>query len=400
MSILLLIGIAIISGLIGGKISHQLRSPAVVGYILIGLILGPSILGLFKLDLLDRMGVISDLALGLIAFIIGSHLPLGLLRRMGKQVVIITLVQLFGAFIIVAWGIYLLTGKPYIALVFVALATATAPAGTVVVLQEYKAKGALTTALLAIVGLDDAFAIVIYGFAAALAKLFIVGKEVISLHSTVVGPLIEIGGALLLGAAAGTALAYLAKMLRGRGELLPLSLGVIFICVGAANSLHLSLILSNMTLGMVVASAFPRVSRRTFDVIEGITPPVYVIFFVIAGAHLQLGLLPQMGLLGLIYIGGRIIGKMGGAYLGASISKAQASIRKYLGLGLLSQAGVAIGLAILVGREFSTLGEVGHHLAVSAINTIAATTIIFEIIGPLTAKFAITRAGEVGKAEG
>ena len=399
MSLLLLIGIAIISGLIGGKISHQLRSPAVVGYILMGLILGPSVLGLFRPDLLDRMGGISDLALGLIAFIIGSHLPLGLLRRMGKQVVIITLVQLFGAFIIVAWGIYFLTRKLYMALIFGALATATAPAGTVIVLQEYKAKGALTTALLTIVGLDDAFAIVIYGFAAALAKLFIMGKGGISLHSMVVGPLIEIGGALILGAAAGMVLAYFAKILRGRGELLPLSLGVIFICVGAARALHLSLILSNMTLGMVVASSFPRVSRRALEVIEGISAPIYIIFFVTAGAHLQLGLLPQMGLLGLIYIGGRIIGKMSGAYLGACISKAQASIRKYLGLGLLSQAGVAIGLAILVGREFSDLGKVGHNLAVLTINTIAATTIIFEIIGPITTKFAITRAGEMGKEE-
>ena len=399
MDILLLIGIAIVVGLIGGKIGNRLKSPAVVGYILTGLILGPSILGVFQLDLLGRMGAISDLALGLIAFVIGSHLPLGLLRKMGGRVVTITVVQLFGAFIVVALGVYLLTYELYLALIFGALATATAPAGTVVVLQEYKAKGTLTDMLLAVVGLDDALAIVVYGFAAALAKLFIVGKSGISFHSTVAGLLTEIGGALLLGAVLGIVLAYLARIMRGKGELLALSLGVIFTCVGVANSLHLSLILANMTLGMVVASAFPRASRRTLDVIEGITPPVYVVFFVTAGAYLQLGLLPQMGLLGLIYILCRVAGKMSGAYLGASISKAPSTIRKYLGFGLLSQAGVAIGLAILVGREFGDLGEAGHHLAVLTINTIAATTIIFEIIGPIATKLAIAKAGEVGKEE-
>ena len=399
MDILLLMGIAISLGFIGGKFSNRLRFPAVVGYIVIGLFLGPSFLDLLKLDLLDRIGIISDIALALIAFVIGSQLPLSLLRRLGGSLIIILVMESLGAFIIVTLGVYFLTHKLYLALIFGALAPATAPAGTVAVLQEYRAKGPLTNALLAIVGFDDGVAIGIYAFAAALARAFILGEEGLSFHNAVGRPLIEIGGALLSGIVIGMIWGYLIRRMRTRGELLTVSLGAILVCAGVANFFHLSLILANLTLGMVVASAFPRVSRRTLEVVEAITPPVYVLFFVTAGAHLQLALLRQMGLLGLIYIIGRTAGKMSGAFLGASIAKAERTIRKYLPFGLLSQAGVAIGLAILVGREFGDLGEVGRSLAILTINTIAATTIIFEIIGPITTKFAIAGAGEVGKEE-
>ncbi len=398
MDILLLIGIAIIVGYIGGKITNRLKFPAVVGYIVMGLFLGPSFLGMFNLGLSDRIGIVSDVALALIAFVIGSQLSLDLLRKLGKKIIIILLAESFGAFVIVFLGVYILTHKVYLALIFGALAPATAPAGTVAVLQEYRAKGPLTNTLLAIVGFDDAVAIVIYGLAAAIAKLLIIGKEGLSFYNTVGCPLIEIGGALAAGITIGMIWGYFIRKMHTRGELLTLSLGAILVCAGVANLLHLSLILSNLALGMVVASAFPRTSRRTLNAVQGITPPIYVIFFVAAGANLQLGLLPQMGLLGLIYIAGRTVGKMSGAFGGAFITKAGTNIRKYLPFGLLSQAGVAIGLAILVGREFGDLGAAGHELAVITINTIAATTIIFEIIGPIATKFAITKAGEIGKA--
>jgi len=397
---LFLIGIALILGFIGGKLSNRLRLPAIVGYIVTGLFLGPSCLNLFNLDLLDRTGILSDIALALIAFVIGSQLSLNLLRRLGKGIILILLIESLGAFIIVALGVYLLTHKLYLALIFGALAPATAPAGTVAVLQEYRAKGPLTNTLLTIVGFDDGVTIGMYAFAATAAKLLILGKEGLSFHNAVGRPLIESGGALLLGIGIGMIWGYLIRRMRTKRDLLTVSLGAILVCAGVAHFFHLSSILANLTLGMVVASAFLRVSRRTLDVIEGITAPVYVLFFVSAGAHLQLGLLPEMGLLGVIYILGRTAGKMSGAFLGASIAKAESNIRKYLPFGLLSQAGVAIGLAILVGREFSDLGALGHNLAVLTINTIAATTLIFEIVGPIATKFAIPRAGEIEKARG
>ncbi|HID96021.1 MAG TPA: cation:proton antiporter [Candidatus Latescibacteria bacterium] len=397
MDILFLIGIAIILGFIGGKLGNRLKFPQVVGYIIIGLFLGPSVFKLFGLNLLGRVGVISDFVLGLVAFVIGSQLPLSTLRKLGRSIVIIIISESFFAFFIVAGGIYLLTHKVHYALIFGAMAPASAPAGTVAVLHEYKAKGPLTNAVLAVVGFDDGLAIIIYAFAVAVARSLISDGESLSFHRAVGNPLMEIGLALASGFMLGLVSVYFMRRIRTRGELLTLTIGSIMLLTGLANLFGFSLILTNLVLGMTLVSLSPRVGRRTLEVVEGVTPPAYVIFFVLAGAHLQLALLPQIGLLGLVYMFGRTSGLMSGSFLGASLAKAQPVIRKYLGLGILSQAGVAIGLAILVGREFNTLGQAGHDLAVLTINTIAATTIIFEIIGPITTKFAITRAGESGE---
>ena len=178
MDILFFIGIAIILGFISGKFSNRLKFPGVVGYLFAGLILGPSIFKIFNLELLDKIGVFNDLALGVVAFIIGSEIRMSTLQKMGRGIITIIFSESFGAFLLVALGVYLLTHKLYMALIFGAMAPASAPAGTAVVLQEYKAKGPLTNALYTVVGLDDGLAIMIYAFAAALAKLFLIGGTV------------------------------------------------------------------------------------------------------------------------------------------------------------------------------------------------------------------------------
>ncbi len=397
MESLLIVGIAVIYGYIGGRLINRLKLPAVVGYILVGLILGPSLLHIFELDILDRMGVVIDLALGIIGFIIGSELHIGLLRRMGRTITTVLLAQFFGAFLLVTLGVYFLTPYPlYVALLFGALATATAPAGTVIVLQEYRAKGSLTDTLLAIVGLDDALAIMVFGFVLAVTRTLIGGGGSASFLAKLVEPLREIGGAILLGGIIGIVLAYIIRGMRRREEVLVVSLGTILLCTGLAKQLNISLILSNMVMGITASSTFLRASRRSFEAIQGIAPPIYIAFFVLAGAHLQIKLLLTMGLLGAIYVLGRSMGKMGGAYLGSVFSKAERNIKHYLGFGLLSQAGVAVSLAILVGREFGA----SHELAILIISTIVASDILFEIIGPIATKFAITRAGEAGKSKG
>ncbi|MDP8292584.1 MAG: cation:proton antiporter, partial [Candidatus Orphnella occulta] len=275
---------------------------------------------------------------------------------------------------------------------------ASAPAGTAVVLQECKAKGPLTNALYAVVGLDDGLAIMIYAFAAGLAKVFITHQHM-SLAGMVTKPLVEIGGSIVLGGVIGYLLGFVLKKVYNKKEILAVSIGFILLCAGLANYFHFSLILANLSLGMVFANSFLLANRRTYQSINSITLPIFIIFFVIAGAHLQISLLPAMGVLGLVYIICRTCGLMGGAYVGASIAKSPTVIRKYLGMGILSQAGVAIGLAIMVTKEFAGLGSAGKDLSIMVINTIAATTIIFEILGPIATKFAITRAGEAGKAK-
>ena len=192
-------------------------------------------------------------------------------------------------------------------------------------------------------------------------------------------------------------LGYFLKKLHRKPEILAVSLGGILVCTSLSNYFHFSLILANMSLAVVFTNIFLFANRRAYEAINFITTSIFIVFFVIAGAHLQIRLLPAMGLVGLIYILSRSVGKIGGAHLGAVMAGSKPVIRKYLGLGLLPQAGVAIGLAILATKEFSALGEAGAHLAVLVINTIAATTIIFEIIGPITTKIAISKAGEIGK---
>lgn len=395
MNMLLFVALAIIFGFIAGKFVHRLKLPGIVGYLVAGLILGPSFLNIFSGQLLEKLDVFISFALSLVAFMIGSEMKLSTMRETGKGVGIITLLESFGAFLIVAAGVYLLTGKMYLALVFGALAPASAPAGTVAVLQEYKAKGRMTNLLYAVVGLDDGLAIIIFAVAVALARLLITGGS-ISPTAVLAGPLLEIFGSIALGALIGAATGYLANRFLGENEVLPASLGAILVCTGIANYLHFSLILANLSLGMTFVNLFEAPNRKAYRAIQSFSLPVYIIFFFIAGAHLQIRLLPAMGVIGLVYFICRTAGLVGGASLGAILSKQSVVIQKYLGLGILSQAGVAIGLAVLTASEFSRLGEAGQALAVTAVNTITATTILFEIIGPIGTKFAISKAQEIG----
>jgi len=396
MDILFLVAVAIIIGFIGGRIVHKIKLPGVVGYLLAGLLLGPSFLNVFSPPLLDHLNVFfPGLALSMIAFMIGSEMKLSTLKEMGGGIGIITLLESFGAFVLVTAGVYLLTKKLYLSLVFGAMAPASAPAGTVAVLQEFKAKGRLTNALYAVVGLDDGLAILIFAVAIAIGKLLLTGGE-LSLGTVLEGPILEIAGAIVLGAILGLLTGYFTRKVTGEDGILAVSVGAILICGGLANYLHLSLILANLTLGMIYVNVFTVANKKAYRAIQSVSLPIYIIFFFMAGASLQIKLLPAMGVLGLVYLLCRMGGLIGGAFLGAVLSKQSRIIRNYLGLGILSQAGVAIGLSILAAGEFDTLGPDGRYLAVAVVNTIAATTIFFEIIGPIGTRIAISKAGEAG----
>jgi Kef-type K+ transport system membrane component KefB len=395
MGILLFIAIAIIFGLVGGKLVHRLKLPGIVGYLIAGLIFGPSFLNVFSSALIEKLEIFTGIALSLVAFVIGSEMRLGTLKEMGKGIGIITVLESFGAFLLVAMGVYLLTRDLCLSLVFGAMAPASAPAGTVAVLQEYKAKGRLTNALYAVVGLDDGLAIIIFAFSVALAKLVFTGSKV-SVFSIAEGPLFDIFGSVVLGGGLGVLTGYFARKAGGEDGILAVSLGGIFVCTGIASYLHFSLILANLALGMAFVNLFPAPNQKAYRAIQSISLPIYIIFFFIAGATLRIKLLPSMGLVGLVYAVCRIGGLMGGAWLGSALSGQGSIIRRYLGFGILSQAGVAIGLSVLAAGEFGPLGESGQSLGLVVMNTIAATTILFEVIGPIGTKFAISRAGEMG----
>ena len=396
--LLLVLCLALSAGWIGAKTFKRLKIPQVVGYIVIGLVIGGSALGILPIRLVDKLAPINNFALGIIGFMIGGELDFAIFKKMGKSIFTILFAEVFITFGLVGLAVWFITKKVYMALIFGALATATAPAATVDVLWEFKSKGELTSTILAIVGLDDALALIIFGFASAYAKILI-GFGSFSLANVLLSPLIEIGGSIALGIVLGLGVGKIAKRARDDKEFLTLFISAIMVCSGIANQLHLSQIMSCMFMGMTLSNLFRRYSERAVRLLEVSITPIYILFFIMIGAKLKIGLLPTMGWLGLAYIGARSVGKLSGAYLGARLSHAGDSVRKYLGMSLFSQAGVAVGLSIAVAHDFSRLNTVGQELGTLVINVIAATTFVVQIIGPACVKYSITKADEVGKAK-
>lgn len=447
----LLVGLIILLGHAGGKLASRFRLPSVVGYLLVGVILGNlvaigSLVGICENvpghniidpDTTHALELVTDFGLGIVAFVIGSELSGALIRRTGRLLAAILFGQFFGAVLLVILAVWLLGGLilpedvPVLpaALLFGAVAAATAPAGTVAVVQEYKAKGPVTKMLLAVVGLDDGLAIMVYAFAAAMARAMVSGQE-LDAGSAIGLPAFEIIGSLIVGAVGGAILTFFVRRTRNRAEILTLSLGMVLVMTGicqidfaalfhsaegaaghsfsgpgpasaaagnapASHPMHLSLILANLGVGMAVVNLSAREGERTATSLSQITHPVYVLFFVIAGAHLNIALVAVAGLLMPVYIFFRSTGKMGGAWLGARLAGGDVNMRRYLGLGLLPQAGVAIGLAMLIATEFAKLGPGAKQLGALVINTIAATTIFFEVVGPIAAKIALQKSGEI-----
>lgn len=391
----LTVGLMIVLGFLGARLSDKIRIPWVVGYILVGVLLGGSGLGLLSADLVEALNAISLFALALIGFTIGGELQIRDLRELGKSITVITVFESGAAFLLVCGTMYLVTHSLPISIVFGALASATAPAATVDVLWQYRSKGPLTTTLFGVVGLDDAAALIIYAFASSATKALL-SADGFEWKSALSGPLLEIGGALLLGAIGGWILHLAMRWIRDKGQRLIIIIGMITLCAGVADHFGLSLILANMAMGFTLVN-ISRDNRVAFDLAGAFNPPVMVLFFVLVGARVNISLLPSIGLIGLTYLVMRVAGKTAGAWTGARLSGAPDVVQRYLGLGLLSQAGVAIGLAIDASHTFAAYGPTGAKIGTLAINVIAATTFIYQMIGPALTKVAIFKANEVAE---
>ena len=391
MHILLLIGLTLLLGQIGANLLRKIKIPQVVGYILMGVVLGRS-----TLNWLDpkALSAVTSLALGMIGFTIGSQLRLSQLVKMGRSILWISFFEAFGAFVLVTLAVWALTGRLFEGLIFGALASATAPAATVDVLDEYRCRGVFTTTLLAVVGIDDGIALMIYGVAAPFSKLLFQPDSGITVLGSILVPLRELGGSIVVGLVIGVLFSRGLRWLNTPAERLSITLAVVLGAVGLAEMWHLSLIMTNMVIGLVVGNLASREVRNLDGAIAGFTPPVYIIFFALVGARLDVRLLPVMGLLGLIYIVARAAGKFGGAYLGARLGGAPKTVRRYLGLALFSQAGVAIGLAIAASSDFAEAGPRGVEFGNLILNTITATTFVVQMIGPSLTRLAVIKAGE------
>ena len=397
LNLALLFGLVILGGAFGARLFQKFHIPQVVGCIIVGILLG-DVFGLITPEKIDALEPFTMFALGLIGFMIGAELRADVFKKYGKQFFIILFSQGIGAFLLVMVGtsvvMWFVTGNLFtsiaVGLVLGAIASATAPAATVNVLWEYKTRGPLTAAVLAVVALDDALALLLYRGAATGAKA-LMGTSQNSVLSATFLLLAEIVGTIMLGFLAGVLLYFLLKFVRAEDKILEFALASLLLVVGISMILKIDPILPAMALGITIANLMPRQSKGTFKLVEKFSPPIYISFFVLAGAHMEFGRIgPWMVAMITVYVLCRAVGKVAGSWFGARHSGAPAVVRKYLGICLLPQAGVAIGLAILAGQQFNA--DLGHTI----IMIVMTATFLMEVVGPVLVKVGVKKAGEVG----
>lgn len=409
MEFLLAIGVAMFAGLLLSRLTSKLNLPDVTSYLVAGLLVGPLVLGRLgvpglgfeSFEFVEEMGLVCDAALGFIAFSIGSEFRISALRKTGRQATVIAIFQALTATVLVDVGLvvlHLFLGDKLpisTCLILGAIATATAPAATLMVVNQYKAKGPLTDILLPVVALDDAVGLIVFAVSKGVAKALIGGS--LSVVSVLVNPLIEIVASLLLGAALGWVFSLVEKYFNSNSK--RLSLAVAFVALSAGLSkLHfefgeLRVGFSSLLVCMMCGTIFCNLcdfSEEIMHKTERWTGPVYVLFFVISGAELNLRVFADFAVvgIGLMYIASRSAGKILGASASARFMKCEKSICKYLGITLLPQAGVALGMSVTVAAEFGAEGAMMRNIVLFSV-------LIYELVGPMLTKMALTAAGDI-----
>ncbi|MEG0899129.1 MAG: cation:proton antiporter [Oscillospiraceae bacterium] len=385
-SILFYLAIMLFGGLLFGRLAKQVKLPNVTGYLIGGLIMGPSLLGLIPQTIIPQLNILSDVALGFIAFSIGTEFKASYFKRVGFTPIVIAIFEAMVAVIFVFGGLLAIGCEMPYALVLGAIAAATAPAATIMVIKQYKAKGPVTETLLSVVALDDAVALVAFGFAVAIAQNMTSATST-SLLQSIIAPLTEVVVSLVVGAIIGGVFAFLLRFTKTSGNRLTMAIAFVFITISISKMLNASDLLMCMAMGGV----FVNISKSSTDImnlVDDITPPIFMLFFVLSGAELDLAVVPTIGMVGIVYIVLRVLGKFVGAWFGAVIMKAPENVRKYLGPTLIPQAGVAIGLSLVAESV------IPQHAAVIRAVVLCAT-LIYEIIGPAIVKITLKKAGEI-----
>ena len=384
--LLLYLAIALFLCLLSGKVVKQFKLPNVTGYLIIGLLAGPSVLGIVNKGMVGNFAIISKIALGFIAFSIGTEFEFKYIKKLGAAPVIIAIFESIGAtsFVIAAM---ILFGMPVeLALIMGAIAAATDPAATILVAKQYKANGPVTRTLIPVVAIDDATALMSYGICVAIAKVYTTGK--IS-PTTLIAPVREIFGSLIVGIFMGFVFTILIKFYTGRGNRLAITIAMVALAVSLSDYADLSPLLTCMAMSITVVNTSGN-CKVVFEQMDRMTPPIFMMFFFMSGAGLDIGILPTIGALGCLYIVFRVVGKLVGAAIGGKLSKAEPNVRKFLGIGLIPQAGVAIGLASMSGAIVPQ-----YSSRITAV--VLCGTVIYELVGPVLTKITLTHIGEIKK---
>ncbi len=408
MQALLSISISLLAGLLLSRVAKLLKLPAVTAYLVAGVLIGPYALGALgveglgfvSLENVKSFSLLSDVALGFIAFSIGNEFRLSQLKSIGKQATVIGVFQALVTTVIVDTALiglhFIIPDKLSLsaAIVLGAIATATAPAATLMVVRQYKAKGPVTDILLPVVALDDAVGLVVFAISFGIAKA--IDSGTVSILSIILEPLLEVGLSLLLGIVMGLLFTFCEKFFHSRSKRLAMSVTFVLLTVALSmlsfkiGEVHVAF--SSLLVCMMLGSVFCNIcdfSEELMDRVDRWTAPLFVLFFVLSGAELELSVFGDVAIvvIGLVYIITRSVGKYSGAYMSAKLMKCNSNIVKYLGITLLPQAGVALGMAI----KAETLGSQGHIVA----NITLFAVLIYELIGPMLTKIALTKAGDI-----
>lgn len=407
--VFLLIAIILLTGLLFGKLARVLKLPNVTGYLVGGVLL----IVVFKLTNIyqffdkykEGLELIPTLALSFIAFSIGAEFEFSYLKVVGTKPIIIAIMEALGAVLFVLAGLLVLhlinpniVSVP-VALMLSAIASATAPAATIMVIKQYKAKGEVTQNLLSVVAIDDAVALMLFGIMFAISNT-ITSTTDVNIVWSIAKPLLEVIASLGIGFVAGFIITYLLKWFTGRGNRLCVIL-VFLLILSVSDVIFTDLIgvdisISTLLACMMAGAVFTNTNDNekvslVMELLDRFTPPLLIMFFVISGADLDLSSITQVGLIGVIYIVFRVIGKVGGAAIGAKVTRSSENVSKYLGWALVPQAGVAIGLSLVAVKS---LGASDPHAA--TIRTVVlCATLVYELVGPFISKLALKKAGEI-----
>lgn len=411
MTTLLSTSIALLAGLLMTRIFKKLKLPAVTAYLIAGVLIGPYCLGALgipglgfdSMHAVEALGLISEVALGFIAFSIGNEFRLDELKKTGHQASVIGIFQALVATLLVdvaLWIVHLIAPDKISvsqAITLGAIATATAPAATLMVVRQYKAKGPLTSLLLPIVALDDAVGLVVFAVSFGIAKTLMTSGQA-DMVSIIVNPLVEIACSLTLGAIMGWVLTQLERFFNSNTNRLNLTIAFVFLTASLSmldfhiGPVHVSF--SSLLVCMMLGTVFCNICPLSHDLMEGAdkwTSPLFALFFVISGAELELGVFADAAivLIGIVYIVFRSIGKYIGSYLSAKATKCSPEICKYLGITLLPQAGVALGMCTIASAELG--GGAGNLIR----NITLFAVLIYELFGPVFTRMALTAAGDI-----
>ena len=411
MDILLAIGVAMFAGLFLTRLTSKFNLPDVTSYLVAGLLVGPLVLGqlgvpglgFVSFEFVEAMSLISDIALGFIAFSIGSEFRLEELKHIGRKATVIAIVQAFTATLFVdaaLIGLHFVLGEEVLPLstcvILGAIATATAPAATMMVINQYKAKGPLTDILLPIVALDDAVGLIVFAISTGVAKALDSGT--VNMVSLLVNPMLEIVCSVGFGTVIGLLFSYVEQHYHSRSKRLSLAVTFVILCAGFSQmDFHLGggveIGFSSLLVCMMCGTIFCNMCDFSEEIMyrtERWTAPLYVLFFVISGAELDLRVFGSLAIVGIgvVYILFRSAGKIFGASVSAKFMGCDSTIVKNLGITLLPQAGVALGMSVTVAAEFGTEGALVRNIVLFSV-------LIYELVGPVLTKIALTRAGEI-----